>query len=198
MPKQHLGQVGGIVESGMLNFIQTYPVILPVYSVVIALILNSFKWFFFGIICLITLLSNPILKHIFRLIYLKRNHLPLIGQKFRPLGAYNCSGFPTCKSEKQTALGMPSGHSQFAWMVSIFYVMHAFSNRRAINHNKAGAYSFISIVLLFALLVSASRVYVGCHTIQQVTVGALIGGGMGVGFFYIYKAMNIEDKDKLF
>ena len=49
----------------------------------------------------------------------------------------------------------------------------------------------IIILLLFALLVSFSRVYVDkCHTIQQVIMGGLFGILSGIIGFYGYKSIN--------
>jgi membrane-associated phospholipid phosphatase len=78
---------------------------------------------------------------------------------------------------------MPSGHSQCAWIFSSYFMYQLLHNKKTSKYMKA-IQSLILIV--FAGLMSYSRVYVeGCHTIQQVIVGAILGIIIGItgGYF---------------
>ena len=53
--------------------------------------------------------------------------------------------------------------------------------------NDVGKLISIILLILLALFVLASRVYLNCHTTQQVIVGGLIGSGLGGGYYTIVK-----------
>ena len=107
---------------------------------------------------------------------------PFIGRGIRPDGASCCSEFYDCndlkKNKLSTSFGMPSGHSQCAWIFSSYFIYQLLQNKKKNNYIKL-VQSLILIV--FAGLMSYSRVYVeGCHTIQQVIVGAILGIIIGI------------------
>ena len=151
-------------------------------------------------VCLVlfNMLTNGLIKfgveHIFK--FLGKTSLPILGRGYRPNGALNCGLSVSCPSKLATTFGMPSGHSQIIWALATFIVMQVYYNGEEFfeTSDYIGRSIGISIAtLLFAVLVSFSRVYVKCHTIQQVTLGALIGAGIGAGAFFLYD----KHKDKL-
>lgn len=90
----------------------------------------------------------------------------------RPEGAKDC-GFIVSKYEPdtmKTSYGMPSGHSQSFAMVATLMAL-------AINNNEPNYANILKIGLLILLTLTAMylRVELGCHTIIQTAVGALIG-----------------------
>lgn len=164
-------------------------------------------------------LTNFTLKFIFKSIYkgFKVKQIPLLGIGDRPKGASSCSTFLTFDNKLSTTFGMPSGHSQMAWIFSSFYIFKTLGLFKKNNNetgnetengthkNDCGKYSsiydkknnslkitinIIQILLLltFALFMSYSRVYIEkCHTIQQVIIGAITGSLIGLLGIYIYR-----------
>ena len=134
-----------------------------------------------------------IFKPIYKLTH--KETLPVLGLGKRPAGAKDCSLSGT--NELSQSFGMPSGHSQIAWTMGTYLICRLI-NRFADNLNKNEASStatiildniwiFISILVILAAMIyiSYSRVYIeGCHTIQQVSVGGVVGALLGFLAFY--------------
>jgi membrane-associated phospholipid phosphatase len=73
---------------------------------------------------------------------------------------------------------MPSGHSQNAWFLFGFMLLYLINNyKNGKNDTTSQIWLGISISVLFiiTITVSISRVYINCHTIQQVIIGGMIG-----------------------
>tara|TARA_B100000780_G_C21095667_1_gene441871 strand:- start:8 stop:490 length:483 start_codon:yes stop_codon:yes gene_type:complete len=112
--------------------------------------------------------SNHILKeYIFKPI-MGNKSFPLLGKGTRPVGAKNCKIFSDGTISK--SYGMPSGHAQ-----SIAFFLTSELNNNS-NYLYKVCLTIISIFMIY------SRVNLGCHTIQQVLVGSIIG----IMFFYFY------------
>lgn len=191
-----------ILKEGSLKFLQTYPVILPVYTLVISLLLNNMQWLLFACWSLASLLSAPLWKFIFKGIYklTGKKSLPLLGHGTRPSGAFDCWGFTYCSTclADDIAYGMPSGHSLFAWMVSTYLILYLRKTEYDDKLEGPALSSFIPKVIcliILAFAVSSSRYIAGCHTIPQLIVGGLIGAGMGVMFYYVMKEVKIKGKN---
>ena len=156
-------------------------------------------------------LKNVIFSSIYKIFNLKNPYILGIGH--RPNDATNCGVFLNLDNKIASSFGMPSGHSQLAWAVSTFLILYLLDNNKINNKknnnnknnnnknnnniiikiliNKNYKMFAIIILLLFALLVSFSRVYVDkCHTIQQVIMGGLFGILSGIIGFYGYKLIN--------
>lgn len=189
-----------IIKELSLKFLQTYPIILPIYTLIISFLLNNMQWFFFACCSLITLLLVPIWKYVFRLFYefIGRKSLPLLGSGSRPSGKYDCSGFTYCSSGLATNIsyGMPSGHSLVSWMISTYLILYVMM----IEYDNMYFYLILKVIILIllAICVSGSRYINGYHTIQQIIVGTLIGIGMGFMFFYIMKASDLFKNKKIY
>ena len=79
--------------------------------------------------------------------------------------------------------GMPSGHSQTMITVATFFIMTLFNYHS--NIIPSILYFITFIVILFSLSVLWSRIYLNCHTIQQVILGSIFGFIIGYyGFTY--------------
>jgi len=194
-----------ILKEGSLKFLQTYPVILPIYTLVISLLINNMQWCLFACWSIITLFSCPVWKAFFRFIYeyTGRKSLPILGKGGRPSGAYDCWGFTYCSTclINDIAYGMPSGHSLFSWMVSTYLILYLSKGEYQDDLDKTNLSSYIPkviVLILLAFAVSASRYVSGCHTIQQLVVGGLIGIGFGVMFFYIMKKADLFKNKKIY
>ena len=140
------------------------------------------------ILVIVNLIINPIIKLIMKAIYGNKRTLPLLGLGYRPNGnKVHCGVFPAKGNKVNTqSFGMPSGHSEIIWSIvaySMTYLYYAHQH----DNNFAISYTIKSIILIsIGLFVSLSRVYMGCHTVQQVILGGLVGAGTGIGAYYIY------------
>ena len=159
--------------------------------------------------------ANTILKYlIFKPLYkfTGKDELPIIGKGSRPDGASGCSSLAKDvlgkkSSGKSKSFGMPSGHSQIAWTLTVFITLqlldkgnemsvknatigkeHSLHNARytLLKFAYKAKYEIIALLTVYSLLVSFSRVYVeGCHTIEQVILGALFGTLFAYIAYYI-------------
>lgn len=117
----------------------------------------------------------------------------------RPKGARLCGDSIVKTVDDAFSFGMPSGHTQITWTFTTYLLCKLFlastSILPAIIHSSIS--QFISKILIAVMLVgisiyiSYSRIYIeGCHTLQQVIVGGLIGVVCGyMGFVYELRVM---------
>lgn len=159
--------------------------------------------------------TNSIFKNfIFKPLYkiTGKDRLPIIGKGSRPEGAIRCSSLTKDilgkkGSGKPKSFGMPSGHSQIAWTLTTFITLQLLDkgNEMTVRDTEIGKefnlhntrytllkaayktkYEIIAVLIVYSLLVSFSRVYVeSCHTIEQVTIGMLLGVVFGYVAYYI-------------
>jgi membrane-associated phospholipid phosphatase len=159
-------------------------ILQPSYSSFYLLVLIVFTSIFnFG-------LKNLVSKPIYKLS--GKNELPLIGMGSRPKGANSCD--LTIDGKHASSFGMPSGHSQIIWTVGIYLLCRIINNNYYKANDLGNTMNTLSImwlvisctVIFFVMIyVSYSRVYIeGCHTIQQVIIGGLIGSAVGFIAFY--------------
>ena len=185
---------------------RTSPVLF-LYITLLNCIVNPSYNSFYLLICYYSILgSNWIIKHFFfKPIYglLNKTSLPILGIGSRPPKAYGCSS--ALDNVISTSYGMPSGHSQIAWSIATYIICKIIqqwydSVNDSDKKNKViTTFGYIwlivscMIVLGVAIYISYSRVYIeGCHTIQQVSVGGLIGVVSGFLIYYFEKdAVNL-------
>lgn len=190
-----------------LYLARTSPIIYFISILVYCILSPSYNSFYLLIITIILFRANWIIKHlVFKPIYklLNRSSLPLLGQGARPSGAINCSLSLNEKLAK--SYGMPSGHSQFAWTISTYLICRIIyewinhddsrDSQQLIILNYIWKILTILILLIFSIYISYSRVYIdNCHTIQQVTVGAIFGIIFGgIIWYYEDDATNLLRK----
>ncbi len=163
-------------------FLQTSPIFFTVYIFLGGLIASNYYFILYGIFAYLNLIINQILKYIAKFIYNKFDikSLPIIGLGVRPKGAVNCSAIPYQKgyTTKSKSFGMPSGHSQNAWFLFGFMLLYLINNYKNEKNDTTSKIWFafkISLLFIIALSVSISRVYINCHTEQQVIIGGIIG-----------------------
>ena len=170
---------------------------------------------FFMILFFTGTLVNFSLKKIISTIYKIFNvrKIPILGIGHRPKGASSCSTFLTFGNKPSKTFGMPSGHSQMAWIFSSFFIFKILeifkknsngdneNDKNNVNdkkiplyHNKSDEIKVtikviqIILLLLFAIFMSYSRVVIEkCHTSQQVIVGGIFGTIIGLVGCYIYE-----------
>lgn len=120
----------------------------------------------------------------------------IIGRGKRPIDAKNTACFLKYPEQPSESFGMPSGHSQNAWLFATYLIMHILYNNFYLNgyfnnhlSNKLKIMT-MAIIIFIALMVSTSRVIEKCHTTQQVVVGGLIGCILGYYTYFIELWVN--------
>jgi membrane-associated phospholipid phosphatase len=126
-----------------------------------------------------------------------KDEIPKLGRGKRPKGAKNTSCFLKYPEQISTSYGMPSGHSQNAWLFATYLIMNILynpsyinnlldnniiENKRIINYLKICS---VIIIVVIASMVSISRVIERCHTIQQVVIGGIIGSLLGYSTYLL-------------
>ena len=178
------------------------PLLCPILLFVNCIIYPSFNSFYIFIMYIIIMLLNYFEKVlIFKPIYelLGKTTLPILGRGLRPEGANSCSFILDGKDSK--VFGMPSGHSQLAWTLAtyiIFKIIYNFKNKQDKMDKTFLILDYIWIIISCILIIitsfyiSYSRVYIeGCHTIQQVIIGGILG--IIGGFLIYYFENNIKN-----
>ena len=120
----------------------------------------------------------------------KKTSLSFLGTGTRPTGASLC-GISLNSTKKEASFGMPSGHSQLIW-ATVIYLICKVTNKYVNNEVNNTVLSILWLIFAYVLLfgvgiyVSYSRVAIeGCHTVQQVIVGGLVGTIYGLITFLI-------------
>ena len=181
---------------------RTSPVILQIIMILYAMMIPGFNSFYLVILVILTTLFNAFLKYaVMKPLYKLSggNDLFLLGSGSRPSGAMSCKF--ALDGKKATSFGMPSGHSQIAWTIGTYLICRLINrfidnvnqNSKQNNNTKLASlildniwiFISISVILGIMIFISYSRVYIeGCHTIQQVSVGGIIGVILGFIAFY--------------
>ena len=188
-------------------FAQSSPIFIPIYAILYGLTSVNYYMVLYGIFAYVNILLNFVIKQIIKFIYnkLSLKTLPLLGSGNRPAGAYNCGLTSSNIKKIARSFGMPSGHSQSAWFLFGFMLLYLLDTMKHIDNNNSPKtpsinsvkkpWIVITILLLLGIctFISVSRIYVGCHTIQQVVVGGLIGFLFGTLSYLIVKRI-VEKK----
>ncbi len=130
---------------------------------------------------------------------LGKTNIPILGRGLRPEGANSCKFILDGSDAKQ--FGMPSGHSQLAWTLAtyiIFKIIYNFKYEQDKMNKTFLILDYIWIIIsciliiISAFYISYSRVYIeGCHTIQQVIIGGILG--IIIGFLIYYFENDIKN-----
>lgn len=186
---------------------RTSPVVFAIMLLKLCIVQPSFNTFYVFIMYFIVMFSNFLLKYLlFKPLYnlFSTSKIRFLGLGYRPTGASSCQFI--LDKKLSTSFGMPSGHSQLAWAVSTYILcklMRSMLNNEYDDKSeliKVRNYIWFCIsfifIISFSLYISYSRVYIeGCHTVQQVIVGALFGIGFGFIIYYfedsIKKGLNL-------
>jgi membrane-associated phospholipid phosphatase len=168
--------------------------------VLIYTILSRTYYSLYLLVCILAIsISNGVFKNlIFNQLYnlLHKKELPILGIGKRPTNANSCGILLDGKTDN--SYGMPSGHSQIAWATATYLLLKIWLDKYKITSARLNtsdiAKVFVLSVLIIgsAIYISFSRVYIeGCHTIQQVTLGGLLGIVCGFTVYLIeHNVMN--------
>jgi len=171
------------------NTARAAPVLIPFAGIIMLLLNPSVMTIGFTIGAVASSPINALLKIIFKWMHYQTTGsykgTSFLGQGMRPLGAKGTGVFLNCPLDKATSWGMPSGHSQIVWYLVGFAIGYLFI-WRPYQFSNTHKIATTVIVILMALLVSFSRVWVdGVHTLLQVSVGGIIGFILGLSTLLI-------------
>ncbi len=198
-------QILNLLIQYILNVYQTFPQTIPFFGIYYGLLTINYWLIAFGISAVFSNLMNKILKTILKFIYnaYGNTSLPLLGLGTRPPNATNCSAFTNCSTchLKSSSFGMPSGHSQIGWFFFIYgtlyiaeHIQSKFNTHKSIHEKRIWFAFAICFLFIMAITMSISRVYLNCHTIQQVIVGGIIGICLGLLSYWISAMIIYNDK----
>ena len=126
-----------------------------------------------------TLFFNYLLKNAIFKPLMRDTVFPFFGSGLRPPGAKNCGLW---SSEAKPSYGMPSGHAQ---LITFFLTSQLLDN----NLTRLAK----NLLIPLSLYLLYTRVELGCHTWQQVIVGALFGI---LSYFLFKKGTELLAKNK--
>jgi dolichyldiphosphatase len=158
------------ITNTIINGADALPLYVLISSLLEGIIFQDNRGLVFFIALCVNFIINIILKGI-----LWQNQ----GNAKRPRGATD----DKCGDK----YGNPSGHSQFAWFFATFWILYIFTSN-IFNNNVANILSCISLILI-AIIISSSRIYIRCHTISQVLLGSVIGIFIGAIAFFCTRKM---------
>ena len=173
---------------------RTSPLLFLIILLFNCILAPSYEAFYLFVIYILLVLSNWVIKHIIvKPLYnlFNKTKLPILGLGYRPSNASSCQF--TLDNKYATSFGMPSGHSQVAWTLSTYIIAKIITNWKNSNKDNKTITGFgyiwlvlsCLLVLAAAVYISYSRVYIeGCHTLEQVTVGGLLGILCGFLIYY--------------
>lgn len=173
----------------IISFLRASPTVSFVIALLLFFITSSDIYLFLVVLIFLGEMLNNILKHgVFKQI-MKKNKWPILGYGIRPADSKNSSQFGDINlPPRKHTYGMPSGHAQTALLFATFAIMLITDYHSSTLPNYI-QYVLLSTVVIFTVSVLWSRIYLKCHTIQQITVGSVIGGLLG---FYGYDFFKKE------
>ncbi len=78
---------------------------------------------------------------------------------------------PTDALISVSGYGMPSGHAGISFFVATFFTYYVFKS----NEGYLPKFFSVAVLIFTAIMITASRVILHVHTIDQVALGAIIG-----------------------
>lgn len=178
----------------MKNYIigtaRAYPLIVILSLLIGFFLTNNDNLLFLCITLVINDKFNGLLKnYVFKPILGNTNNY-ILGLGKRPNGAKNCGYFIECNAKPSITYGMPSGHSQSTLFFSTYVILNLLNN----DFNNRIKIIGITLFILISVGIMYSRVYLNCHTIQQVIIGGIIGIILG----YLYYTNETKIKKSIY
>ena len=174
------------LETNLFGALRAYPQIIFYSSLISYFTSGNIDWLMLSGANLLNNSINFFLKNIIFTPLIGHKKWPVFGYGTRPKGAKHCGTFVKPNSNGTPGTyGMPSGHAQTAMFFSAYIILHLINS----NYNNVTKKSGIAFFSILGIMIMYSRIYFKCHTIQQVLVGGLIGGTLGVLYF--------KNKDKI-
>ena len=169
------------------DFARFYPAATIIYALLI-------KDLYLVTYLILSNFVNGILKYSITKPILGNKTYPIIGSGARPKGASHCGIWKDPPDYKTKSYGMPSGHAQEATGFATYMILQNISNGADIFDIRNIIFSCLAIFIMY------SRVYLNCHTVQQVIMGGLFG--ILSAYYYLNSAErlnpNIGEEFKIF
>jgi membrane-associated phospholipid phosphatase len=183
------------VFKAIISILRASPALSFVISFVLLITTQIDMYLFLMVLIFLGECLNSVLKHgVFKPI-MKNKKWPILGYGTRPLNTKNSSQFGNInKPQHKHSYGMPSGHSQTALLFATFITL-MITDYHSTTISNYTQYILVSSLIAFTISVMWSRLYLKCHTIQQVILGSIIGGIIGYYAYYFMKNDIQTDKD---
>lgn len=180
------------VFNGFITILRASPALSFVISLSLYITTQIDMYLFLVVLIFLGELLNNILKHgVFKPI-MKNKKWAILGYGIRPKLSKNSAQFGDInKPPRRYTYGMPSGHSQTALLFATFVTLLITDYHSDTMSNYTQT---ILLVMLagFTISVLWSRLYLNCHTIQQVILGSSIGILLGYYGYYFMKDINTK------
>lgn len=180
------------------NLVATTPYNIGVASLYAALVTQDpMGLYVLGIVALTEVLNGGVIKPVAKKVF---------GEALteRPNGASNinfgdkpkgCGIYFEGKASESS--GMPSGHAQYMGTFATFFTLYIAGkikrDREKGENVDFGSY-VISLIGLWTIaavvILHRSPLWSGCHSPAQLTVGTLLGSGLGLGFYVACSALD--------
>lgn len=173
----------------LLHLAKFIPVIITLSSISFGIIFFNIKAIIFTFLFLICNAINFLFKNLFfkqLYYYMEKRSLPILGIGDRPHDHPRLDKLENYYTEA-FSFGMPSGHAQSIVFFSTFWIIYILCEYRDKKTNIDIILKCCSIIYMICvcILVMFNRYYFKYHTFEQITIGAIIGVGLGILFFYL-------------
>jgi len=156
-----------------------YPRLVLLVSIIMYMYTQNIDFIFLTVAIVTSDIFNGFLKHYLFKPIMGNKKWPILGFGKRPSGAKNCGVMAQSPPIKSKSYGMPSGHASTALFFSTYLIRHLLDSNFKKNVEIIG----ILILSVMGLGIMYSRVYLKCHTIQQVILGGLLGATFGSMYY---------------
>jgi hypothetical protein len=131
---------------------------------------------------------------------MQKSKLPILGLGERPHDHPRLDMLENYYSDA-ISFGMPAGHSQSILFFATFWIMYILIEFKDKKSNNDIIYKCCSIIylMIISMVVMYNRYYFRYQTIEQLSIGGIIGIGLGVLAFYLCRCIfitNFVKKDK--
>ena len=174
-----------------ISLLRAAPALVFSISLILFIITRIDIYLLLSIVITVGETINTVLKHYVFKPIMKNKYWPILGYGTRPKNSKNSAQFGNINTPPyKGSYGMPSGHSQTTVTFAVFLIMTLLDYHSNISDSLL--YLYISLIVVYSILVLWSRIYLKCHTIQQVIIGSTIGIILGY-YGYIYGKLLIND-----
>ena len=163
----------------ILIIARAYPRLVLLTSIIMYMYTQNIDFIFLTLALAVNDMFNGILKHKLFKPIMGNKKWPILGYGKRPKGAKNCGIIAKSPPVIPKSYGMPSGHASTALFFSTYLIRYLLDGNFSKNIEIIG----ILILTLIAFGIMYSRVYLKCHTVQQVILGGLLGTTFGSMYY---------------